>query len=701
MSLARYQEYRGLLRAVVASSIVTIAACGGGSGGSYLLEATVTGLSGSGLIVKVVANGSSSLLPIRPSENYHTVRLAILRSGSTYSVSVPSSSQPTGPWQTCAVAPATGQISTDVSDVILAITCKTNTYPIAVTVSGLGPAGAYAGLGLQDSLQPNSQPILIDTDGTFPLNASSGQNYQIAVTQQPSPTSTTYPRVYCTVIYVGGSGTITNVSPANPSVVCRPIAQYVLLPTSPPNGGFAALSLDPLSGQLNPLVPGKPVLSALPSPNYSFGPNPGSLVASPCPQFQVPRLFGVVSDPTGAYYIQAWSYGSSGVAVAGSAVPVGTHSQPTLQVDPTGQFLYATYEAPAPYSVYLSGNYLQAFSISRFSGTQQPTPIGSPIFLSDAEQPVQTPFVFVASGTDDLCDYRNWPAGGGTEDVYFEIAPSFLYMYPGGTSSFSVTYTYDPGSSSTLTPKILYPSGQGGEGPIVDDFEPVLTIDPNSRYLVVIDAMDSTQNLYVSGMRNSPITLDSVNKGSDIYRPQAVVFDPSSSYLYVSAANDSGACAIFGYRIDNIMLQLVPLETAAGTGNPYLIAATPCFIESLWTDRSGKYLYAASLRSNQPLKVQVYSLDPNTGLLSAAAPPVSIGAVAPPLSAGSEILNQTGTFDPSGKYLFFYDIDGTLDEYQPLLNPSQAVLSSPINRFAFGPYINPDNFQPVGVYPLE
>ena len=88
---------------------------------------------------------------------------------------------------------------------IPAITCTT--LFIAVAVSGLGPAGAYTGLGLQNSLQPYSQPILIDTDGTFPLNdvASSGQRYQIVVTQQPSPVSTTYPRVYCTVTNVGGS----------------------------------------------------------------------------------------------------------------------------------------------------------------------------------------------------------------------------------------------------------------------------------------------------------------------------------------------------------------------------------------------------------------------------------------------------------------------------------------------------------------
>jgi hypothetical protein len=163
--------------------------------------------------------------------------------------------------------------------------------------------------------------------------------------------------------------------------------------------------------------------------------------------------------------------------------------------------------------------------------------------------------------------------------------------------------------------------------------------------------------------------------------------------LYVSAADGSEAGAIFGYRIDKIMIQLVPLETAAGTGNPYLIAGTPSPIASLWADPSGKYLYA-SLSGLCPLclEVEVFSLDPNTGLLSAAAAPVTIG---------SQMLSPTGTFDPSGRYLFFYDIDGTLDEYQPLLNPSQAVLSSPSNRFAIGLDFNTDNFLPQGVYPLE
>ena len=143
----------------------------------------------------------------------------------------------------------------------------------------------------------------------------------------------------------------------------------------------------------------------------------------PFPQFQGPRLFGVVSvrlaPTTSRLDLRLLRR-----RCRGSAVPVGTHSPPTwnLQVDPTGQFLYATYDEA-------SGIYLQAFSISQFSGTQQPTPIASPIFLSDAEQPVLAPYVFVASGTDDLCDYRNWPAGGGTEYVYFAIAPSLLFMY--------------------------------------------------------------------------------------------------------------------------------------------------------------------------------------------------------------------------------------------------------------------------------
>ena len=190
--------------------MLLLVACGGGStsGNSsiYTLKATVTGLSGGGLRVNVFANGFSSSVPIPASENDHAVLLATVANGTTYSLSVPSGSQPTSPSETCSIVPATGQVSANVN---VAITRVTSSYPISVSVSGLAPTGTYTGLGLQNSLQPGSEPVFVNTDGDFPLNGlvTSGQNYQISVTQQPSPTAPTDPPVYCTVTNVGGIGT--------------------------------------------------------------------------------------------------------------------------------------------------------------------------------------------------------------------------------------------------------------------------------------------------------------------------------------------------------------------------------------------------------------------------------------------------------------------------------------------------------------
>ena len=120
--------------ASVAAVLTMLTACGGGDSGppTYAVGGTVTGLSGSGLVLQ---NGGGADLPISASGAFtFAIRMP---SGTSYTVTVKSS--PTSPPQVCTVADGVGTIAaTDVTNVT--VTCE-NGFTIGGTVSGLQGSG--------------------------------------------------------------------------------------------------------------------------------------------------------------------------------------------------------------------------------------------------------------------------------------------------------------------------------------------------------------------------------------------------------------------------------------------------------------------------------------------------------------------------------------------------------------------------------
>src|SRR5262249_40403777 len=121
-------------------------------------------------------------------------------SGAPYAVAVQA--HPTNPWQTCAVANASGTVGA-ANVVNVAVSCTTNTYAVGGTITGL------VGSGL--TLTNNGGHAITIAPGatafTFRTRVPSGQPYFVRVSAPPSaPTQT------CTV--TGSSGTVggTNVN---------------------------------------------------------------------------------------------------------------------------------------------------------------------------------------------------------------------------------------------------------------------------------------------------------------------------------------------------------------------------------------------------------------------------------------------------------------------------------------------------------
>jgi len=152
---------------------------------TYKIGGTVSGLSGSGLVLQ--DNGGDNL---SISANGSFTFATAIAAGSTYNVTVLT--QPSA--QTCSVGSGTGTANADVTTV--SVTCSTSTYSVGGTLSGLTSGSVV----LQDN---GSDNLTLTANGTFTFatKIAAGSTYSVLVKTQPSGQS-------CTV--TSGSGTANN-----------------------------------------------------------------------------------------------------------------------------------------------------------------------------------------------------------------------------------------------------------------------------------------------------------------------------------------------------------------------------------------------------------------------------------------------------------------------------------------------------------
>ncbi|WP_395706264.1 DUF2341 domain-containing protein [Casimicrobium huifangae] len=158
---------------------------------------TVTGLSGSGLVLSLSA-GSTQTLSVSANGSFTFAQS--VSNAQSYAVTVQT--QPSAPTQTCTVTNGTGPAApANITDV--AVNCTTNTYTVGGTVSGL------AGTGLVLSLNAGAQTVPVTANGAFnfPTAIASGGTYTVTVQTQPSaPTQT------CSMTNASGSVSSSNVT---------------------------------------------------------------------------------------------------------------------------------------------------------------------------------------------------------------------------------------------------------------------------------------------------------------------------------------------------------------------------------------------------------------------------------------------------------------------------------------------------------
>lgn len=170
---------------------------------TYTVSGTVSGLSGSGLVLQNNGGDNKSI-----AGNGGFTFTTALDDGASYVVSVLA--QPGSPTQTCSITNPSGTISgANITNVSVAcITPPTPTYTISGNVSGLSGSG----LVLQNN---GGDSLSISANGgfTFPTAIANGQTYSVTVQAQPASPAQT-----CTVN--SASGTVNSANVTNVAVSC-------------------------------------------------------------------------------------------------------------------------------------------------------------------------------------------------------------------------------------------------------------------------------------------------------------------------------------------------------------------------------------------------------------------------------------------------------------------------------------------------
>lgn len=215
---------------ILALLSATLVACGGNSHGgnssTYTIGGAVTGLQGTGLVLRnlttdltVATNGTFSF----PGK---------VSTGATYNVIVVS--QPTSPTQVCSVTRGTGTVTTS-NVTTIAISCTTSNpppgggSPAPHTIGGVVTGLTGTGLRLNDGVE--DLPVTGNGAFAFPTALATGSTYTVTVVTQPSG-----PNQTCTV--TGGSGTVA-ASDINDIAIACTTSPLSMTSSSPTNGATA------------------------------------------------------------------------------------------------------------------------------------------------------------------------------------------------------------------------------------------------------------------------------------------------------------------------------------------------------------------------------------------------------------------------------------------------------------------------------
>jgi 6-phosphogluconolactonase (cycloisomerase 2 family) len=511
---------------------------------SFTVGGTISGYSGSGLVLQDTVNNHQVTVPVNATTFAITPAIP---SGTAYTVAVLTN--PTTPNQACTITSgASGTVGA--GNVTSVVVHCTNTFTVGGTISGL----TGTGLVLTDSVSGNTvSPAALATSFTLTPAVNSGTNYNVTVTGQP-----TAPAQFCSV--TDGTGTVT-MNVVTIGVSCVDVGRFVFVTNaSDGSGSIAALSITASSGALT-LIGGAPIASTDVTPvAVAVDPSGNDLY---------------VAD-AGAANVDTYTIGANGaLAATVLSAGTGTGSVPSsLALD--GDDLYVgSAVTPVPGTVggySISGGALTALTGSPYADGNSPHGIAVDavkgfLFAANNTDGTIGCFPINGDGTLGTLSTLTFQGGAGVNGPYaLVVAPGGGYLYVTDTIAAPNTVSaYSYTDCSALTP-IGSPASVGTAAESV-------AVDPTGKYLYVANSGDATVSGFTitAGALTSMGTATATGAGASS-TPTALIVDPSSQYLYV-ANGDAGTVSLLTIGVGGALTLVgTPVSTVSSTGGQSGIA---------------------------------------------------------------------------------------------------------------------------------
>jgi YVTN family beta-propeller protein len=412
------------------------------SGSNYTVGGTVSGLTGSGLVLDYVSGGDvSSTLTI--SSNGSFTFAPHVANGTTYSISVES--QPVNPSQICTVSNGSGTVAgANVTSVIVncaptarfayvanKLSSNISAYSVNSTTGALTPVAGSP--FVSNGSQPDA--VGVGPDGNYLYVANSASNdlgiFSInTATGLLSPLSTvpTGAAPYGIVV-TGGHLYVSNYA----------------------SNDISAYAIDAASGALTE-ISGSP---------FPVGVAPTSLKTDPSGTYLYVANFG--SGSVSVLHVDSSSGALSGIT--GSPFPAGA-GPISIAIDATGSFAYVANKAGATiseYSIDSSTGALTALPASPLATQSSPTSMataGAYLVVTDVTQADELA-TFAIGGTGVLSFSGATQTGGSPVDLIIDPSGQFAYVVCEGSNNVFL-YTVSGGALTPASP----PSVTSGTGPV-------------------------------------------------------------------------------------------------------------------------------------------------------------------------------------------------------------------------------------------
>ena len=394
------------------------------SGSKYTVGGTVTGLSGSGLVLQI--NGGDGLSFTGSGGFVFGTRLA---NNATFAVTV--STQPSNPTQNCTVRNGSGTIDkTSISNVLVSCTQQTGRFAYvanrqsnSISAYGINPtSGALVPLSGSPFTSSGTTPtaLSVDPNGQFLYVANAGSN-NVSVYSINAATG---------ALTAVGFPTATGNGPG--AVIVDPTDHflYVANLTDDSVSGFVLQS-----GSLTP-VAGSP---------FSVGAQPATLTFEPNGNFLYVTNFA--SNSVSAFLLDQ----ASGILSAISGSPFGTAAAPiSLSIDPTETYAFVadnSAESIASYSLNDTTGLL-----TQVSGS--PLAAGSAVEALTVDPAGRFVFAANAGAANQVASYAITPASGiltFQSSAATDALPIGISLDPSGTFLYTVNFNSNDVSAYTVS----------------------------------------------------------------------------------------------------------------------------------------------------------------------------------------------------------------------------------------------------------